>query len=298
MNEYGIFHGEEEELVVCRSEEEIFGVFGMQYIPPELRENNGELEAAHEGSLPVLVEKKEIRGVIHLHSVYSDGSNTIEELVRACTDRGYSYMGLSDHSRTAVYAGGLKVDDIKRQHEEIDSLQNKYPGFRIFKGIELDILPDGNVDYDEETLALFDFTIASVHSSQGMEEARMTERVIKALKNRYVTMLGHPTGRLLLSREPIKINMGEMIRTAAEYKVILEINTNPHRLDLDWRFCKAARDAGCSFVLSPDAHSIREIDDMQYGVNVARKGWLRASDIVNTMSADAFSDMLKARKIK
>ena len=298
MNEYGIFHGEEEELVVCRSEEDIFGVFGMQYIPPELRENNGELEAALEGRLPVLLESKEIRGVIHLHSVYSDGSNTIEELVNACMSKGYSYMGLTDHSRTAVYAGGLKLDDIKRQHEEIDSLRKKYTGFRIFKGIELDILPDGSLDYDDETLLLFDFTIASVHSSHGMDEARMTERVIKALKNKYVTMLGHPTGRLLLSREPIRINMSEIIKTAAEYKVILEINTNPHRLDLDWRFCKAARDAGCSFVLSPDAHSLREIDDIEYGVNVARKGWLRASDVVNTMLPDEFDGFLNKRKSK
>lgn len=296
MNEYGVFHGEDEELVVCRSEDDIFGIFGMQFIPPELRENNGELEAALEGRLPVLLESRDIRGVIHMHSNYSDGSNTIEELARACISRGYTYMGLSDHSSTAVYAGGLKPEDIKRQHEEIEILQKKYPGFRIFKGIELDILPDGSVDYDEDTLSLFDFTIASVHSSHGMEEARMTERVIKAMKNRHVTMLGHPTGRLLLSREPIRINMAEIIRAAAEYKVILEINTNPHRLDLDWRFCKAARDTGCRFVLSPDAHSIREIDNMQYGVNVARKGWLRASEVVNTVGSDEFADMLKTSR--
>lgn len=296
MNEYGIFHGEEEEPVVCSSEEDIFGVFGMQYIPPELRENNGELEAALEGRLPVLLENGDIRGVIHMHSVYSDGSNTIEELVKACISRGYTYMGISDHSQTAVYAGGLKPDDIKRQHEEIDRLREKYAGFRIYKGIELDILPDGSVDYDEETLSLFDFTIASIHSSHSMDEARMTDRVIKALKNRFVTIFGHPTGRLLLSREPVRINMGEVIRIAAENKVILEINTNPHRLDLDWRYCKAARDAGCRFVLSPDAHSLREIDYIRYGVNVARKGWLRASDVVNTTDADGFGDILRDGK--
>jgi DNA polymerase (family 10) len=295
MNEYGIFRGEEEELVRCSSEEDIFGLFGMQYIPPELRENNGELEAALEGRLPVLLEAEDIRGVIHMHSVYSDGSNTIEELARACINRGYSYMGLTDHSRTAVYAGGLNEADIKRQHEEIDSLLEKYPGFRIFKGIELEILPNGSVDYDEEILSLFDFTIASVHSSHGMDEARMTARVIKALRNKHVTMLGHPTGRLLLSREPARLNKDEVIKAAAEERVILEINANPNRLDLDWRFCKAARDAGCSFVVSPDAHRIEEIDDIRYGVNTARKGWLRAGDVVNTRTAEAFAGLLKAR---
>lgn len=296
MNEYGIFRGEEGELVVCRSEEEIFGLFGMDYIPPELRENNGELEAAMEGRLPELLEPGDIRGVIHMHSAYSDGAASLEDMVKACISRGYSYMGITDHSRTAVYAGGLKEDDIRKQHEEIGLLQEKYPDFKIFKGIEVEILQDGNIDYDEETLSLFDFTIASVHSATGMDEARMTARVIKAMQNRHVTMLGHPTGRLLLTREGYKINMVEIIRTAVEEKVVIEINANPYRLDLDWRFCKAARDAGCSFVISPDAHGPDEIGNIKYGVNVARKGWLRACDVVNAMSAGDFADFISAKK--
>ncbi len=298
MNEYGIFRGEEEELAVCRSEEEIFGLFGMQYIPPELRENNGELEAAMDGRLPELLEPGDVKGVIHMHSSYSDGSGSLEDMVKACISRGYSYMGITDHSRTAVYAGGLKEDDIVRQHGEIRLLQEKYPDFRIFRGIELEILSDGKIDYDEETLSSFDFTIASVHSATGFDEARMTERVIKAIQNRYVTILGHPTGRLLLSREGYKINMAEVINAAAAEKVIIEINANPHRLDLDWRFCKAARDAGCRFVISPDAHSPEEVGNIKYGVNIARKGWLRASDVANAGNADAFAALIKERKSK
>lgn len=282
INEYGIFR--DEELVRCETEEDIFKVFRMSYIPPELRENNGELEAAKEGRLPELVEYKDIKGVFHVHTLYGDGINTVEELAEACIKKGYSYLGIADHSESAYYAGGLSEEDIKVQHEEIDELNEKYKhkGFRILKGVELDILPDGSVDYDDRVLSWFDFTIASVHSALGMDEDRMTERVIKALKNKYVTILGHPTGRLLLSREPFKINISEIIKTAAEEKVILEINANPYRLDLDWRYCKAAKEAGCSFVISPDAHSIDGIDDIQYGVNAARKGWLEKKDIVNT----------------
>jgi DNA polymerase (family 10) len=291
VNEYGLFKGEK--LIKCTTEEEIFKVFGMCYIPPELRENNGELEAARKGRIPELINSKDIRGVFHVHTNYSDGSNTVEDLVKACIERGYSYLGISDHSQTAYYAGGLRSDDIKRQHEEIDRLASKYPGFLILKGIELDILPDGSLDYDDEVLSSFDFTIASVHSSFNLDEGRMTERVIRAMKNKYVTILGHPTGRILLSREPFKIDMNEIIKTAAKEDVILEINANPHRLDLDWRYCKAAKEEGCRFVISPDAHRIDGIDDMIYGINVARKGWLTGKDVINALEGDQLQKLLK-----
>jgi len=291
VNEYGLF--KEDKLIKCETEEDIFKVFCMSYIPPELRENNGEFEAAREGVIPELIDTKDIRGIFHVHTNYSDGSNSIEDLVKACIERGYSYLGISDHSQTAYYAGGLKPDDIKRQHEEIDRLQNKYPEFLILKGIELDILPDGSLDYDDEILSSFDFTIASVHSSFLLDEEKMTERVIKAIKNKYVTILGHPTGRILLSREPIKINMNEVIKTAAKENVVLEINANPHRLDLDWRFCKAAKEEGCRFVISPDAHRIDGLDDVAYGVNVARKGWLTSIDVINTLEGKQLQKLLK-----
>ncbi|KNY30353.1 DNA polymerase/3'-5' exonuclease PolX [Pseudobacteroides cellulosolvens] len=281
MNEYGLF--KDDLIIDCSTEEDIFKVFGLQYIPPELRENNGEFAAASTGTLPDLITINDIKGVFHVHTNYSDGSNNIEDLATYCIGKGYSYIGISDHSQTAYYAGGLKVDDIKRQHEEIDKLNQKHRDFKILKGIELDILPDGSVDYDDEVLSWFDFTIASVHSSFNMDEKDMTDRVIKAMKNKHVTILGHPTGRLLLSREPFKIDIKEIIRTAAEEKIVLEINANPHRLDMDWRYLKSALEEGCTFVISPDAHCLEGINDIEYGVNIARKGWLSASNVINTM---------------
>lgn len=291
VNEYGLFR--EDKLISCLSEEEIFAVFGMSYIPPELRENNGELEAAAEGAIPRLIESKDIKGIFHVHTNYSDGSDSIEDMVKSCIRRGYSYLGITDHSQTAYYAGGLKKDDIKRQHEEIDILRLKYPDFMIFKGIELDILPDGEVDYDEEILSWFDFTIASVHSSFNMDEDRMTARVVKAMKNKYVTVLGHPTGRLLLSREPFKINIDEIVDNAVKQKVVLEINANPHRLDLDWRYCKMAKERGCKFVISPDAHRAEGVDDVEHGISIARKGWLSGDDVINAADAENARRMLK-----
>jgi len=294
INEYGLF--KDEKLIECSSEEDIFKVFGMEYIPPELRENNGELEAARGGAIPELIENSDIKGIIHCHSLFSDGSNSIEEMALYCMEKGFSYLGISDHSQSAYYAGGLKADDLKRQHEEIDRLNEKYKGFKIFKGIELDILPDGSVDYYDEVLSGFDFTIASVHSSFKMEEEKMTERVIKAIRNKYVTILGHPTGRLLLSREPYKIDINAVIRTAAEEKVILEINANPHRLDLDWRYCRQAKEMGCRFAICPDAHITDGINDVVYGVNIARKGWLKKDDVINTLNAGDVSALFKKRR--
>lgn len=296
MNEYGLFRGEER--IACKTEEDIFKVFKMDYIPPELRENNGELEAALEGRLPRLIELRDIKGILHVHSSYSDGTNSLEDLVQYCISKGYSYMGMSDHSETAYYAGGLKRDAIERQHEEIQRLNEKYRDFLILKGIELEILQDGSVDYDEEVLSRFDFTIASVHSSFNMDQDKMTERVVKAMKNKHVSILGHPTGRLLLSREPFKIDMEEVIKTAADTGVILEINANPHRLDLDWRYGKAAKEAGCRFAICPDAHALSGIDHMELGVNIARKGWLTREDIVNTAGRSGIRQLLEARTKK
>ncbi|HEY9060884.1 MAG TPA: DNA polymerase/3'-5' exonuclease PolX [Pseudobacteroides sp.] len=290
MNEYGLF--KDNLLIECITEEDIFRVFGMEFIPPELRENNGEFAAASSGMLPKLIEQKDVRGIFHVHTNYSDGSCSIADLVTYCIQMGYSYIGISDHSQTAYYAGGLKVDDIKRQHEEIDKLNEKSGNFKILKGIELDILPDGSVDYNDEVLSWFDFTIASVHSSFSMDEQEMTDRVIKAMKNKYVNILGHPTGRLLLSREPFKIDMKEIIKIAAQENVILEINANPHRLDMDWRYLKSALEEGCMFVISPDAHSIEGINDIEYGINVARKGWLAAENVINTMDIGNIAGLL------
>ncbi|MCT4542994.1 MAG: DNA polymerase/3'-5' exonuclease PolX [Vallitalea sp.] len=291
INEYGIF--KDEKLIDCKDEEDFFGVFGMEFIPPELRENYGELEAAKENKLPNLISINDIRGVIHVHSNYSDGNASIEQLVQACMKRGYTYLGISDHSKTAIYAGGLTHDEIKRQHEEIDYLNEKYSKFQILKGIESDILPDGSLDYNEKILKSFDFIIGSIHSSFNMAEDIMTNRIIKAITNPYMTILGHPTGRLLLRREGYKINMDKIVNSCIKNNVIFEINANPYRLDIDWRYIKAAKEKGAKFVISPDAHSTKEIEYIKYGVNVARKGWLEKKDILNALDHSEIANYKK-----
>ncbi len=293
LDRHGLYKNSE--AVACYSEEDIYRALGMAYVPPELRETGREVDAARRGEIPRLIKAGDIKGVLHVHTSFSDGTASMEDMVRYCIQKGYTYLGISDHSQTAYYAGGLLIDDIKRQHEEIDRLNEKYKPFRILKGIELDILPDGSVDYPEEVLEWFDFTVASIHSSFRMEEDRMTRRVIDAMKNRYVTILGHPTGRLLLRREAYRINLEEVIKAAAREGVILEINCNPYRLDLDWRYCKMARELGCSFAVCPDAHDLPGIDDMAYGINVARKGWLTAEDVVNTCSVDGLMARMRRR---
>ncbi|MDD5435192.1 MAG: DNA polymerase/3'-5' exonuclease PolX, partial [Nitrospira sp.] len=214
MNEYGLFRGEE--LIHCRDEEEIFSAVGLSYIPPELREDNGEIEAAENGEIPDLIEPSDIKGLFHVHTTYSDSSMTVREAVDATRQLGYQYIGITDHSKSAYYAGGLTVERLREQHEEIDAINEELKDFHIFKGVESDILPDGSLDYDEDILAMFDFIIASVHSKFNMEEPDMTMRIINAISNPYTTMLGHPTGRLLLSREGYRVDMIKIIDAAAE----------------------------------------------------------------------------------
>lgn len=258
----------------------------LDYIAPELREGMGELEAAADGTLPRLLELSDIRGVLHAHSQFSDGDSTIEEMAAAARARGWSYLGITDHSQSAFYAGGLTPDAILRQHEEIDRLNATLTDFRILKGIEADILPCGRVDYDGQTLSSFDYVIGSVHSRFGLNEAQMTDRVLKALDDPHLTILGHPTGRLLLTREAYAIDMHAVIERAAECAVAIELNADPHRLDLDWRLVRVARDRGVLIEIGPDAHSVQGLDNMQLGVSIGRKGWLSASDVLNARSAD------------
>lgn len=291
LNEYGLFKGER--LVVCKSEEDIYAKLGLAYIPPELRENTGEIEAAEKGSLPKLVAEDDLVGLFHVHSTYSDGVCTIKEMALAAKKKGYKYIGISDHSQAAAYAGGLKPADVRRQHKEIDALNAEISGIRILKGIEADILPDGNVDFDEKTLKSFDFVIASVHSKFNMTEEEMTARICKALSNPYVKVLGHPTGRLLLAREAYPVNMTEVIRCAVKHNVAIELNANPHRLDIDWRQLKFAIEKGAKIMIGPDAHNVDGLDDIQYGIGIARKGWCEKKDVINCMTADAVLKLFK-----
>jgi DNA polymerase (family 10) len=273
----------EDHILPCKSEEDIFSTLGLDYIEPELRENMGEVEAASHSILPVLVEEKDIRGIFHVHSHYSDGASSLSEMVSAAERLGYEYIGISDHSQTAFYANGLKKDRVKKQHEEIDRLQKKFPSIRIFKGIESDILPNGTLDYDDQTLASFDFVIASVHSNFNLSEQDMTRRIVSAMRHPSVTFLGHPTGRILLAREGYPVNLREVIDVAHQHGVVIELNASPYRLDLDWRYCKIAKEANVRLSINPDAHGIDGLSNITYGVGIARKGWLSKEDVLNTL---------------
>ena len=294
VNEYGLFRGEE--LIACSDEKEFFLALGLAYIPPELRENGGEIEAAEAGQLPDLVEETHIRGVFHVHTTYSDGAATLEEMVRCCRDAGYEYIGISDHSQSAFYAGGLKAEDLHRQREEILELREKYPELAIFCGVESDIRADGSLDYPDEVLEKLDFVIASVHSGLKMEQSKMTGRLLRALANPFVTILGHPTNRLLLGRDNSPMELGQVFEAALENGVILELNANPARLDLDWRYLKKVRDMGIAVSINPDAHEVKGFSDTAYGVAIARKGWLEKKDVFNTLSRTEMEAYLLKRR--
>lgn len=282
--------------VPCPDEQALYTALGLAWIPPELREGGDEVARAAAGTLPRLVEREDLAGALHCHSVYSDGANTVAELAGACRASGYRYLGISDHSQAAAYAGGLSEEDVARQHQEIDALNREGGGFRILKGIEADILADGMLDYGPDVLDRFDFVIGSIHSRMEMDEATMTRRVLQAMDDPHLTMLGHPTGRLLLSRDPYRIDVHAVIARAAERGVAIEINGDPHRLDLDWRLCAEARDAGVALGIGTDAHSLAGLEHAALGVGVARKGWLERGDVLNTRDADGFLAYARARR--
>jgi DNA polymerase (family 10) len=286
MNEDGLFKEDNKTNIPCDNEADLFHTLGMTYIPPELREDMGEIEAALENRLPNLVENDDLKGIFHLHSLYSDGSNSIKELADEVRRHGYQYIGISDHSRSAYYARGLSEEEIIRQHAEIDELNKQYNSFHIFKGIESDILPDGSLDYSDEFLERFDFVIISVHSQFRMNRESMTKRILKAMDHPASTILGHATGRILLSRDGYEVDVERILEKAAERGTALEINANPHRLDLDWRWVKRAKEMGIRFMINPDAHSIYEISNTGYGLAMARKGWCEEEDILNCLDIE------------
>ncbi|MGQ0715336.1 MAG: DNA polymerase/3'-5' exonuclease PolX [Gemmatimonadaceae bacterium] len=276
----------------------LYDAVDLPYIEPELREGRGEVDAAARRALPSLIAYGDIKGVLHCHSQYSDGKATIAEMAAAAKARGWSYIGISDHSESAFYAGGVSRDALIAQHEEIDRVNETLEGIKVLKGIEADILADGRVDYDDEILERFDFVIGSVHSRFGMDRAAMTERVLRALDNPHLTILGHPTGRLLLTREPYAIDMEAVLDKAAELGVVLELNADPHRLDIDWQQCHAAKERGVIVAIGPDAHSTRGLDYTELGVGIARKGWLEPSDVLNTWDAGAVVECARARRAR
>ena len=279
------------------NEQALYALVHLTRVPPELREGEGELTAAT-APFPRLVTATDVRGVLHCHSTYSDGTATIAEMAEGARARGWSYIGITDHSQAAFYAGGLKPDDIARQHAEIDALNASLTNFIILKGIEADILSTGRLDFDDATLDRFDFVIGSVHSRLRMTESEMTTRLLTALDDPRLTILGHPTGRRLLMREPYPVDMAAVIQKAAEVGAAMELNADPRRLDLEWRYCRRAKALGVPIEIGPDAHSIAGLDTVAIGVEMARKGWLEAHDILNARSATDIVAFARARRTR
>ena len=300
LNEYGLFQLDDngdtnfDQPIDYNSETDIYEELDLHFVPPELREDRGEIEFYESHETMDLVTEDDIRGVLHAHSTYSDGKFSIKKMAQACIDRGYEYLGMSDHSQTAAYAGGLSIDEIKQQWKEIDELNKEFDdngiNFKIFKGIESDILSDGSLDYEDEVLEGFDFVIASVHNGLGMSRDKMMTRFRNAIKNPYTDIVGHPTGRLLLQRDGSDLDMNELIELAEEHNTAIEINANPHRLDLDWRHGNKAKEVDLMSSINPDAHRKKGIDYISYGVRIARKGKFEKERILNTKTTEQLID--------
>ena len=279
-----------------QSEPEAYKALEMQYVPPELREGSFEVELARQNRLPDLIRYEDLKGAIHNHSRYSDGRNSIREMALKCMEMGLEYLGISDHSQSAYYAGGLDEYQLEKQWHEIDRLNDELAPFRIFKGIESDILGDGSLDYEEETLKIFDFIVASVHSNLNMSRLKATQRLLRAIENPYTTILGHLTGRLLLVREGYPVDHKTLIKACAVNRVIIEINANPWRLDLDWRWVHYALEQGVLLSINPDAHNTEGLEDMRYGVQVGRKGGLTAEKTFNAWPLEKVIDYFNQKK--
>lgn len=280
--------------IELQSENQIFELLTLQYIPPELREKPIAIEKAKKGEIPQLVSEKDLKGMVHIHTNWSDGFNTIEQMAIAAKNLGFEYVAICDHSQTARYANGLEPERVLLQHKEIDELNNKNIGIKILKGIESDILPDGSLDYSENILKQFDLVVASVHSHFKMSKKEMTRRVIYAIMSPYMHILGHPTGRLLLARESHEVDIKEIIDAAADYGKIIELNANPYRLDLPWENLMYAKEKGVKISINPDSHDFNSLVDVFYGVNFARKGWLEPKDVVNCLAYDEFMKLIKS----
>jgi DNA polymerase (family X) len=279
-----------------RDETDLYRAVDLDFIPPELRENCGEFEAAEQHSLPKLIEKENLRGTFHCHTVASDGHNTLEEMAAAAQELGLEYLGIADHSRSSVQGHGITAEKLLAQVAAIRKLNKTFDAFRLFTGVECDILRDGSLDFSDEVLSQLDYVVASVHSVFNLSESEMTQRVIRALENPFVTMLAHPTGRLLLKRDPYKIDIPAVLDAAARTGTWIELNAGPKRLDLDWRWWPLAKGKGVKCVINPDAHRTERLQDLWFGIGIARKGWLTKDDVVNCLSLGKIEAALRAKR--
>lgn len=302
LNEYGFKPAQEggsvpEEAAEIYEEKEIYQLLGLDYIEPELRENSGEFDAAEKGHLPRLIELKNLRGVFHNHTTASDGKATLREMAEAAMELGLQYLGIADHSKSSFVANGLDERRLRAQMAEIRKLNEEYAGdFRIFAGSEVDILKDGSLDFDDELLAELDYCVASVHNVFNLPEAEMTARIIRAIENPHVTMLGHVTGRLLAQRPAYAVNIPVIIDAAAATGTIIELNASAWRLDMDWRWWRLAVEKGVKCSINPDAHSTRGLQDVLFGVRAARKGWLTRKDVINCLPLAEVEKALRGKR--
>ncbi len=302
INEYGVFSaksaaggsgGKSDKFIAGRTEEEIFKLFKMAYIEPELREDTGELELALKDKLPQFLKLEDIKGDLHVHSKWSDGANSIEELVRAAQNRGYSYIAVTDHSQSLKVARGLSVADLKQKKKEIDNINKKLKDFRVLYGTEADIDSDGKIDYRDEVLKEFDLVIAAVHMGFKQPKEKLTERIKRACENKYVHVIAHPTGRLWGTRDAYELDFNQVLKQALETNTYLEINSFPQRLDLNDQNARYAKEKGVKLVINTDAHTIEHLQNLQLGIYVARRGWLEPDDVLNTLPVER---LLKAIK--
>ncbi len=300
LNEYDFtrVNDDAEPLPEVHEEKDIYQALGLSFIEPELRENLGEIEAAQNGTLPRLIAIDNLRGTFHNHTTESDGKNSLEEMAAAAQELGLQYLGIADHSKSSFQANGLHEDRLLRQVAEIRALNESLDGFRVFAGSEVDILKDGSLDFPDDILAQLDYCVASVHNSFTLSEDDMTRRIIRAMENPHVTMIGHLTGRLLLKRDSYAVNHSKIIDCAAETRTVIELNCNPMRLDMDWRWWHRARDKGVLCSINPDAHKTEQLQFLHFGVRLARKGWLRREDVINAFSLDKITEWLQRPKEK
>lgn len=297
LNEYAITVSEGAEAPpLIFDERDLYRALDMEYVEPELRENTGELEAAAHNRLPRLVELPNLRGTFHNHTTASDGGATLAQMAEAAQELGLQYLGIADHSKSSFQANGLHEDRLRKQIAEIKAMNADFDGFRLFAGSEVDILKDGSLDFDDDLLAELDYVVASVHNVMNLPEAEMTRRIIRAIENPHVTMLGHLTGRLLLQRPGYAVNVPAVIDAAAATGTIIELNASPWRLDMDWRWWKLAKEKGVRTSINPDAHSTRGLQDLYFGIRAARKGWLERGDVVNTLPLGEIEAVLRAKR--
>ncbi len=293
INEYGVFDSKTGQRITGEEEEEVYQILNLPFIPPELREDRGEIEAAQENELPRLIEYSQIKGDLHLHTKWSDGAHTIRQMAEEAKKRGYNYIAITDHSQSLKFAGGLTEERLREQIEGIQKLNQELDNFTVLTGIEVDIKSDGSLDFSDEILSKLDVVIAAIHSGFKQESKIITGRIIKAMQNKFVNIIAHPTGRLIGFRESYQVDINEMIKVAAETGTVLEINAHPERLDLNDVYCRMAKDRGVQLAIDTDAHSAEGLATMDFGVAVARRGWLEEKDIINTLPLDKLVKRLK-----